>query len=185
MQGTRLFQISPWRAAGFLPVSAAALLAGMGAPRAFSADEPALRVTAPGQSVALSAQELGALPHVEITAFDPHEKKAHRYSGVAVRDILAKVGVPFGEKLRGAGLRQAVIVHSKDGYSTLFAVAEFDGDFDSRTILLVDGEDGKPLPPGLGPLHLVAPGDKRSARWARMVTSIEVVTVPAAGQAAR
>jgi DMSO/TMAO reductase YedYZ molybdopterin-dependent catalytic subunit len=67
---------------------------------------------------------------------------------------------------------------SKDGYSTLFALAEFDDAFSNRTILLADSEDGKPLPENAGPMRIVAPGDKRAARWARMVTSIELVHIP-------
>ena len=126
--------------------------------------------------------EFARLPHTEITAYDVHEKKEHRYSGVAVRDILARVGAPFGEKLRGPAMRLAVIFRSKDGYSTLLALAEFDGELSSRTILLADGEDGGPLPPHFAPFRLIAPGGKRAARWARMVTSIDVVQVPVPAQ---
>jgi DMSO/TMAO reductase YedYZ molybdopterin-dependent catalytic subunit len=59
----------------------------------------------------------------------------------------------------------------------VFALAEFEDAFNSRTILLVDRQDGQPLPEAIGPLRLVVPGDKRPARWARMVTSLEVVPV--------
>lgn len=165
-------------AAGLIQAALVALLALGAAAKAPAADVE-LRVTAPGQSLALTAQDFAALAHTEISAFNPHEKKDHRYSGVPIHDLLAKVGAPFGEKLRGAALRLAVIVHSKDGYSTLFALAEFDELLSSRTILLVDAMDGAPLPPNLGPLYVVAPGDKRAARWARLVTSIEVVQVAA------
>jgi hypothetical protein len=165
-------------AAGVSRIAWVALLACAVA-QSVRAAEPVLRVTAPGQSLALTSQEFAALPHTEISVFNPHEKKEHRYSGVPIHDLLAKVGVPFGEKLRGAALRLAVIAHSRDGYATLFAVAEFDELLSSRTILLVDSMDGTPLPPALGPLYIVAPGDKRAARWARLVTSIEVVQFPA------
>jgi hypothetical protein len=85
--------------------------------------------------------------------------------------------VEFGEKLRGKGLRQVVIAHCRDHYDIVFALAEFDDAFNSRIILLVDRQDGLPLPLGQGPVRLVVPGDKRPARWARMVTSLEVVSV--------
>jgi hypothetical protein len=110
-----------------------------------------------------------------MTATDPHENKQHRYSGVLVRDLLAKVGAPMGEKLRGSALQLAVVVHSKDGYGTLFALAEFDPAFSDRDLLLADSEDGAPLAANAAPLRLIAPGDKRAARWARMVTSIEIL----------
>jgi DMSO/TMAO reductase YedYZ molybdopterin-dependent catalytic subunit len=123
---------------------------------------------------------LRALPHREISATDPHENKQHRYSGVLVRDLLSMFGAPMGEKLRGPALQLAVVVHSRDGYGTLFALAEFDQAFIDRELLLADSEDGAPLPANAAPLRLIAPGDKRAARWARMVTSIEVVR-PGAG----
>lgn len=144
------------------------------------AAEPVLTVTSTDRTLSFSAEELRLLPHREITATDPHENKAHRYSGVPVRDLLLQAGAPLGEKLRGRALQLAVLVHSKDGYVTLFALAEFDDAFSDRELLLADGEDGAPLPANAAPLRLVVPGDKRAARWARMVTSMEVIR-PGAG----
>jgi hypothetical protein len=144
------------------------------------AAESVLTLASADQTITLTADQFRALPHTDLTATDPHLKVDHRYSGVPVRDLLAKVGAPLGEKLRGQALQLAVVFHSKDGYSTLFALAEFDDAFSDRTILLVDSQDGKPLPENAGPLRVVAAGDKRAARWARMVTSIEVVRLPAA-----
>ncbi len=145
--------------------------------RGFAADV-SLTVISPDQTITLTAEQFHAMPHTEMTVNDPHLKLDHRYSGVPVRDLLAKVGAPLGEKLRGQALQLAVVFHSKDGYATLFALAEFDDAFSDRTILLADTEDGKPLPDNAGPLRVVAPGDKRAARWARMVTSIEVLRPP-------
>jgi DMSO/TMAO reductase YedYZ molybdopterin-dependent catalytic subunit len=141
------------------------------------AADPLVTITFAGKSLALGESDFAALAHQEVTAFDFHEKKDHVYSGVPVRDLLAKAGVEFGEKLRGKGLRQIVIAHCRDHYDIVFALAEFDDAFNSRTILLVDRQDGQPLPEGQGPVRLVIPGDKRPARWARMVTSLEVVPV--------
>lgn len=70
-----------------------------------------------------------------------------------------------------------MLVHCRDYYDIVFALAEFDDAFNGRTILLADLQDGKPLPDALGPLRLVVPGDRRVARWARMVTSLEVIAV--------
>jgi hypothetical protein len=38
--------------------------------------------------------------------------------------------------------------------------------------------DGQALDGKVGPLRLVAPLDKRPARWVRMVQSIRVITAP-------
>ncbi len=139
--------------------------------------DPALSVRYGNSTVPFDMPALDALAHQSVKAFDFHEKQDHVYSGVPVRDLLAKAGVEFGEKLRGKGLRLVVIAHCRDRYDIVFALAEFDDAFNGRTILLVDRQDGKALPDGQGPLRLVVPGDKRPARWARMVTSLEVVPV--------
>jgi hypothetical protein len=141
------------------------------------ADEPRLTIVYDGKTTAFAGAELSMLPHQDITAFDFHEKQNHVYSGVPVQALLAKAGVQFGEKLRGKALRQVVIAHCRDHYDIVFALAEFDDAFDTRTILLVDRQDGQLLPDALGPVRLLVPGDKRPARWARMVTSLEVVSV--------
>jgi len=151
-----------------------ALLLSLIAGRVVAAD-PVLTILSPDRTLALTADDLRLLPRTELTATDPHENKQHHYSGVLVRDLLAKVGAPMGEKLRGSSLQLAVVVHSKDGYGTLFALAEFDPAFSDRDLLLADSEDGAPLAANAAPLRLIAPGDKRAARWARMVTSIEIV----------
>jgi hypothetical protein len=156
-----------------------ALLLSLMAGRVVAAD-PVLTILSPDRTLALTADDLKLLPRTEMTATDPHENKQHRYSGVLVRDLLAKVGAPMGEKLRGSALQLAVVVHSKDGYGTLFALAEFDPAFSDRDLLLADSEDGAPLAANAAPLRLIVPGDKRAARWARMVTSIELVR-PGAG----
>ncbi|HEY5080141.1 MAG TPA: hypothetical protein VII43_09840 [Opitutaceae bacterium] len=142
-----------------------ALVLSAAAVRLVAADH-ILTVLSPEKTVTLTAGDLRLLPHREITATDPHENKPHRFSGVLVRDLLLQVGAPLGEKLRGRALQLAVLVHSKDGYATLFALA--------------DSDDGAALPANAAPLRLIVPGDKRAARWARMVTSIEIVR-PGAG----
>lgn len=152
------------------------VLAGAASARA---DDAVLTVTAASQTLRLTAADFAALPHATTTTLDGHEKKTHTYAGVPVRDLLAKAGVPFGEKLRGPALRMVVIARTRDHYAVVYALAEFDEAFSDRTVLVADQQDGQPLGAGAGPLRLVAPGDKRPARWARSVTSLEVVSLPA------
>ena len=106
---------------------------------------------------------------------DPHEKKMHEFTGVAVSEILARAGAPSGEKLHGHALRQIVIFSARDGYAVSFSLADFDAAYSDRTILLADQEDGAPLTDTAGPLRLIVSGDKKASRWERMVSSIEVV----------
>jgi hypothetical protein len=139
--------------------------------------EPQIEIINADKTTVIAGPDLANMPHQTVTAFDSHEKKDHVYSGIPVRDLLERAGIEFGEQLRGKGLRQVVIVHCRDYYDIVFALAEFDDAFNSRTILLVDRQDGQTVPDALGPVRLVVPGDKRPARWARMVTSLEVVRV--------
>lgn len=144
--------------------------------RVFAADT-ILKLTGLEKSLSFTAVEFAALPHPEQKVTNGPEKKEHIYSGVKMADLLARVGAPLGEKMRGSGMSTGVLVRCKDDYTVLFALAEFDEAFSSRTILLCDQENGDTLPPSAAPLRLVTPGDKRGARSARRVSSIELVSV--------
>lgn len=143
-----------------------------------AAEAPILRLAGPAQTLTLTAADFAALPHTELRAVEPHEKKERRYSGVAVRELLALIDAPLGEKLRGPALAMGVLVRTKDNYTVLYSLAEFDAAFSTRTILLADREDGAAPPATAAPLRLVAPGDTRGARWARLVTALEIISVP-------
>lgn len=144
--------------------------------RALAAD-PILKITGPEKTLTFTAAEFAALPRTELKLPPKNEKPAHTYTGVALRELLTRAGAPLGDQLNGTAHLTAVIVRSKDNYAVLFALAEFDEAFSSRTLLLADQEDGQPLPPSAAPLRVVAPGDKRGARAARQVTSIEIVSL--------
>jgi hypothetical protein len=96
------------------------------------------------------------------------------FEGVALRDVLARAGAVFGEKLRGTLLAQVVLVTARDGYQVAYGIAELDAAFTDQVVLLADRRDGKPLLPDTGPWQIIVPNDKRPARWIRQVTRIEV-----------
>lgn len=156
------------------------LLGLSGALRAAGADAPVaagpgLAVTSPDRALCFTLAEFAALPHRESTVPDPHSGTARHFAGVAVSEVLARVAAPLGPELRGPALGMAVVVRGRDGYSAVFALADFDPAFRSRTIFLADQEDGKPLSANAAPLQLIVPGDKRPARWVRMVVAIEII----------
>ena len=146
---------------------------------ALPAAEPVLKVISSDRTLAFTAAEFTALPRTELTVTDPHSKAERRFSGVAVRELLARADAPLGEKLRGPALALAVIARAKDGYAVVFALADFDESYSSRTLLLADTEDGQPLAENSAPLRLIAPGEKKAGRWARMITSLEIVSFAA------
>ncbi len=121
----------------------------------------------------LRAADLSALPRTEVTAID-RDGKEHRYSGVALLDLLKRAGTTLGNDLRGENLMKYVVVRAIDGYEVVFALPEIEPDFTTRTILLADRVDGAPLPSGIGPYRIVVPGEKKPARWVREVKAIEV-----------
>lgn len=123
-------------------------------------------------------QEWKQLKHVSISATNAHEKKTANYSGVPLGELLREAGVPTGENLRGKAMSTCIVVSASDGYQVVFSIAELDESVGNLQVLVADSEDGKPLAQNVGPLRLVVPGDKRPARWVRMVKTIRVVVNP-------
>lgn len=121
----------------------------------------------------LQPTDLKALPHTEITAAD-RDGKERRYAGVALITLLNQAGASTGAVLKGKNLTKYVVVKAADGYEVVFALAELDPDFSTRTILLADSVNGTLLTDGVGPYRVVVPGEKKPARWIRQVTAIEV-----------
>jgi DMSO/TMAO reductase YedYZ molybdopterin-dependent catalytic subunit len=124
----------------------------------------------------LNRANLAAMPRATIMAKDKSGADI-TYQGVELAEILKRAGAPLGEELRGPALSLAVLITASDGYHAVFALSELDPATTDKKVLLADTADGKPLPPGTGPLRLVVPDDKRHARWVRLVTRIDVIRV--------
>jgi hypothetical protein len=132
-------------------------------------------VRADGTSTTLTMAQIAGLLHITVEVKD-HDMPA-RFEGVPLSAVLNLAGVELGHSLRGARMTEALLVEAADGYKVVFALAEIDPDFATREILLADKRDGKPLDAKEGPLRIVAPGDKRPARWVRQVTALKIVAV--------
>jgi DMSO/TMAO reductase YedYZ molybdopterin-dependent catalytic subunit len=124
----------------------------------------------------LSAADLKKMPRKTLAVVNPHDKKTESYEGVLLEDLLQKAGVPHGEQLRGASMTTYVIAEASDGYRVVFSLAELDSGILDSDVIIADTMDGAPLPDKAGPFRLVAPHEKRPARWVRMLKSITVVT---------
>jgi hypothetical protein len=138
---------------------------------------PLLKIISPEKTLTFTAAEFAALPRTELKLPEQADQAEHHFSGVSMRELLARAGAPLGDKLRGPALLTGVVVHCKDNYALLFSLAEFDENFSTRTIILADQEDGEMLAPSAAPFRIVTPGDKRGARSAKQVTSIEIITL--------
>ena len=122
----------------------------------------------------MTAAQIAALPQVSVNVKD-HDTAA-QFEGVPLADVLKLAGVETG-KMKRPQMAEALLFEAADGYKVVFALSEVDPDFVTREILLAVKRDGKPLDEKQGPFRIIAPGDKRPARWIRQVTSSKVVTV--------
>jgi DMSO/TMAO reductase YedYZ molybdopterin-dependent catalytic subunit len=123
----------------------------------------------------LGGEELLKLPRAAVHAKDRDGKEV-TFSGVPLFEVLQAAGLKFDPATmpsRGA-VAAYVVIEAKDGYRAVFALAEIDPTEASQTILLAEDKDGQPLSPQEGPWRIVAPSDKRPARWVRQVTAISV-----------
>ena len=158
--------------AGILAVVSLAPLAGQGAPETTAALRISGAVSTP---LTLTVADLRALPRTTLRVINAHEKKEESYEGVLLETLLQKAGAPHGEELRGQLMAGYAVAEAEDGYRVVFSLPELDSGFLDSEILVADTLNGAPLGAKLGPLRLVAPHDKRAARWIRMLRTVTVV----------
>ena len=131
-------------------------------------------VTAP---LTVTMEDLKNMPRKTLHVENAHAKRTEVYEGVPLEALLQKAGVPQGEQVRGPAMATYVLVEAADNYRVVFALVEFNSSFQDSEIILADTMDGAPIPGALGPFRLVAPHEKRPARWVEMVKSLTVVRV--------
>ena len=128
-------------------------------------------VTAP---MTVTVDDLKKMPRKTLRVENAHAKRTELYEGVPLEALLQKAGVPQGEQVRGSAMTSYVLVEAADEYHVIFSLAELDSSFQDSEVIVADTMDGSPLPPDQGPFKLVAPHEKRPARWVKMVKSITV-----------
>jgi len=126
----------------------------------------------------LTVADLKNMPRKKLTVVNPHNKKTETYEGVLLEDLLRKAAVTQGENLRGAAMATYVLAEGIDGYRVVFSLAELDSGILESEVIVADTMDGAALGAKEGPFKLVAPHEKRPARWVRMLKSITVVRIP-------
>ena len=160
----------------FLTLMLAACVPGFCADAA-SATTPAIAVTGEnGESQRLDAAALAKLPQQTVRA-EAHGN-AVTCTGANLIDVVAAVGAPHGEALRGKNLTLYVRVGAVDNYHVVFALAELDPGMRSDVPIVTASCNGAALDAKDGPFRLVVAGEKRPARWVRQVTAIDVLRAP-------
>jgi DMSO/TMAO reductase YedYZ molybdopterin-dependent catalytic subunit len=125
----------------------------------------------------LTLADLKNMPRKNLSVVNPHANKTEAYEGVLLEELLHKAGVPQGENLRGPAMATYVLAEAADGYRVIFSLAELDSGILDSDVIVADTMDGAPLGAKVGPFRLVAPHEKRPARWVRTLKSITVVHV--------
>ena len=133
-----------------------------------------LYLWAPHNSLRLSLTDLKALPHTSVSFHNPHTNADETYTGVRLSNLLARIGAPLGNELRGKALATYVVATGSDGYKAVLALGEVDPSFHPGEVLVADTMDGKALDAHSGPFKLVVTEDKRPARSVRNLVSIEL-----------
>jgi hypothetical protein len=143
-------------------------------------DEPLLTVKLPdGRSKTFTRQELEALP-AERASAQLRDAAATTVTGVSVATLLKLSGLDLSANLGGGFVaRHALVARAGDGYLAVFGLADVDPRFE-RPPLLVSwtNADGSALPARVGPLQLIATGERRPTRWVRQLQAIEVTPLP-------
>jgi DMSO/TMAO reductase YedYZ molybdopterin-dependent catalytic subunit len=121
----------------------------------------------------LTPEALARLPRQSVKARD-HGGVEAEYEGVPLAEILKQAGAKLGQDNRGPALASYLMVEASDNYKAVFAIPEFDPSFNDRMIILADHRDGKPLDAKHGPFQVIVPGEKKQARWVRMVVTLRV-----------
>lgn len=129
-----------------------------------------------GKAVTLSPEDIAALPHKTVSVFNTHTKANETYSGVALTDLLARVGVPRGENVKGKLFMNAVVAEGTDKYAVLYALAEVDPSIHTGDVIVADSVDGHKLGSD-GAFKMVSTEERRPARWVRNLSAISVVEV--------
>ena len=122
----------------------------------------------------MSATDFKSLPHITVTFHNSHTSADESYSGVRLADLLAKLGAPLGDALRGKALANYVVAAGSDGYKSVLALGEIDPNFHPGEVIVADAIDGKPLDLHSGSFKLVVTEDKRPARSVRNLISIDL-----------
>lgn len=135
-------------------------------------------MTAPAhEPLRLSANELKGMTRITVTFHNSHTNADETYAGVRLAELLAKVGAPLGDGLRGKALASYVVATGSDGYRSVLSLGEIDPAFHPGEVVVADTMDSKPLDAHNGPFKLVVTEDKRPARSVRNLVQIEMKSV--------
>src|SRR5579863_8776748 len=99
-----------------------------------------LKITYGDKAEEWTPTTLAPLPHTTITLYNEHAKTNQTFTGVALIDLLARLGVPT--KPRGKDFQLYIVAGGADGYQVVYSLGEISPDVHDGTVLVADGVDG-------------------------------------------
>jgi hypothetical protein len=132
-----------------------------------------LTISFAGKSESFTPEQLAALPHITLSAYNGHLKANQSYAGVPLISLLGRLGVP--ETPHGKEMQLYLVAEGADGYKAVYSIGEVTPDVHDGVVIVADAVDGKPLG-AAGAFQLVASGEKRPARWVRNLAAVRVLT---------
>ena len=127
----------------------------------------------------LSLAELQKMPRTSVKVVNRRSGKTTVFEGVALVEFLRRAGTTQFGNLRDSAMARYVTTEGSDGYRAVFSIAEVHPGMTGSEIIVADTMDDMPLVANQGPLRIIAPHDKRPARWVRRLQSITVVRLGA------
>ena len=122
--------------------------------------------------VPVDATLLEGLPTTSVEINDHGTQRT--CTGPTLTQVLGRLDVPQGDKLRGEELQRDMLVQARDGYAVLFSLGEIDPAFGNLGAIIASECDGRALDDHEGPYRLVVPGDGKMARSVRQVVTLEI-----------
>ena len=129
-----------------------------------------------GKSMTFKPEDITAMPHKSMSVYNHHSQANETYSGVPLADLLAKVGVPLGDKVTGKLFMMGVVAEGTDHYRVLYSLAEIDPSIHTGDVIVADSVNGQKLGND-GAFKIVSTEEKRPARWVRNLDEVSVVEV--------
>jgi hypothetical protein len=154
-----------------MPARAIAVLAGLavlGAAPLLSAEK--LTVQGPGGPATLTAEDLAALPSVQV---DIAGARPASFEGPLLWTVLDHAHAIDPAKFHNQ-VRQMVLLTGQDGYTAVLAMGEISPEFENKKVIVAERMDGK----ALGQPRIVVPGDKRGGRGVHELVRIAVLPAP-------
>ena len=105
---------------------------------------PSLRLRVDGKTATYTVADLNLMPQKTITVHNEHTKADETYSGIALRDLLAKSGLPVEQATHKKILQSYLTAEGTDHYWVVYSVTEVEPSEHTADVIVATTLGGKP-----------------------------------------